>query len=145
MHNPVELELLVRHLGEARVQEAPDVAVDALGIERAELIVLVGSNLAETMPPAARHLDRLREADIRDPFGLTYWPEFKGRDGSRTPMPWRGDLPHAGFTAPRSTPWLPVAPIERATGQRSRKCALRMRITSGISSPTSTPISPTSA
>ena len=51
----------------------------------------------------------LREADIRDPFGLTYWPEFKGRDGSRTPMPWRGDLPHAGFTAPRSTPWLPVA------------------------------------
>jgi alpha-glucosidase len=51
----------------------------------------------------------LREADIRDPFGLTYWPEFKGRDGSRTPMPWRGDLPHAGFTTPRSTPWLPVA------------------------------------
>jgi alpha-glucosidase len=51
----------------------------------------------------------LREADIRDPFGLTYWPEFKGRDGSRTPMPWRGDLPHAGFTTPRSAPWLPVA------------------------------------
>ncbi len=25
------------------------------------MLVLVGSNLAETMPPAARHLDRLRE------------------------------------------------------------------------------------
>src|SRR5687767_9324055 len=27
-------------------------------IERADVVVLVGSNLAETMPPAARHLDR---------------------------------------------------------------------------------------
>lgn len=30
-------------------------------VEQADLVVLVGSNLAETMPPAARHLDRLRE------------------------------------------------------------------------------------
>jgi assimilatory nitrate reductase catalytic subunit len=30
-------------------------------IERADVVVLVGSNMAETMPPAARHLDRLRE------------------------------------------------------------------------------------
>ncbi|UUW90667.1 molybdopterin oxidoreductase family protein [Pimelobacter simplex] len=30
-------------------------------IEQADVVVLVGSNLAETMPPAARHLDRLRE------------------------------------------------------------------------------------
>lgn len=30
-------------------------------IERTDVVVLVGSNLAETMPPAARHLDRLRE------------------------------------------------------------------------------------
>ncbi len=30
-------------------------------LERADVVVLVGSNLAETMPPAARHLDRLRE------------------------------------------------------------------------------------
>lgn len=29
-------------------------------IEQTDLLVLVGSNLAETMPPAARHLDRLR-------------------------------------------------------------------------------------
>ncbi|WP_309647197.1 molybdopterin oxidoreductase family protein [Nocardioides sp.] len=29
-------------------------------LERADVVVLVGSNLAETMPPAARHLDRLR-------------------------------------------------------------------------------------
>lgn len=30
-------------------------------IEKTDVCVLVGSNLAETMPPAARHLDRLRE------------------------------------------------------------------------------------
>ncbi len=30
-------------------------------LEQADVVVLVGSNLAETMPPAARHLDRLRE------------------------------------------------------------------------------------
>ncbi len=30
-------------------------------LEQTDLLVLVGSNLAETMPPAARHLDRLRE------------------------------------------------------------------------------------
>ena len=30
-------------------------------VEQADVVVLVGSNLAETMPPAARHLDRVRE------------------------------------------------------------------------------------
>ncbi|MGA8256627.1 MAG: molybdopterin-dependent oxidoreductase, partial [Nocardioides sp.] len=30
-------------------------------IEQSDVVVLVGSNLAETMPPAARHLDRVRE------------------------------------------------------------------------------------
>lgn len=54
----------------------------------------------------------LEEHEIRDPFGMTYWPEFKGRDGSRTPMPWHPDLPHAGFTA--ATPWLPVPEAHRA-------------------------------
>ncbi|MGG5820331.1 alpha-amylase family glycosyl hydrolase [Falsiroseomonas sp. HW251] len=29
-----------------------------------------------------------------------------GRDGSRTPIPWRHDAPHGGFTT--GTPWLPV-------------------------------------
>lgn len=43
---------------------------------------------------------------IRDPFGIEFWPEFKGRDGSRTPIPWRAGAPHAGFS--RGAPWLPV-------------------------------------
>ncbi|MBB6135254.1 alpha-glucosidase [Massilia aurea] len=53
----------------------------------------------------------LTEADVpyellQDPYGKTFWPEFKGRDGCRTPMPWVADAPHAGFTD--GQPWLPV-------------------------------------
>ncbi|WP_329741996.1 alpha-glucosidase family protein [Dyella sp. A6] len=52
----------------------------------------------------------LTEADVpyealRDPYGIAFWPQFKGRDGCRTPMPWRDDS-HAGFSS--GAPWLPV-------------------------------------
>ena len=53
----------------------------------------------------------LGEADLRDPFGIAYWPEFRGRDGSRTPMPWVADAPHGGFS--RERPWLPVFDAHR--------------------------------
>lgn len=51
---------------------------------------------------------RLRFADLRDPFGLAFYPVFPGRDGCRTPLPWRSDRPQAGFS--EGTPWLPVPP-----------------------------------
>lgn len=59
----------------------------------------------------------LPEADVpfellQDPYGITFWPEFKGRDGCRTPMPWTDAAPNAGFT--EGTPWLPVAEPHRA-------------------------------
>jgi alpha-glucosidase len=44
---------------------------------------------------------------LRDPFGIAYWPQFPGRDGSRTPMPWRSGAAHAGFSEGQR-PWLPV-------------------------------------
>jgi alpha-glucosidase len=43
---------------------------------------------------------------VRDPVGRRFWPEVKGRDGSRTPMPWEPGE-GAGFTAPGVEPWLP--------------------------------------
>jgi alpha-glucosidase len=55
---------------------------------------------------------RLEEADLRDPFGIAYWPEFPGRDGSRTPMPWQAEAEHGGFSTER--PWLPVSAAHRA-------------------------------
>ncbi len=47
---------------------------------------------------------------LQDPYGITFWPTFKGRDGCRTPMPWT-DAPHGGFT--RVSPWLPVPDAHR--------------------------------
>ena len=44
--------------------------------------------------------------DLQDPYGIRFWPEFKGRDGCRTPMVWDGDAPNGGFST--SKPWLPV-------------------------------------
>lgn len=44
--------------------------------------------------------------DLRDPYGIRFWPGFKGRDGCRTPMPWEAEAPSAGFTTGK--PWLPI-------------------------------------
>lgn len=54
----------------------------------------------------------LSEADIpfdalQDPYGIEFWPEFKGRDGCRTPMVWENSNTHGGFS--EATPWLPVS------------------------------------
>ena len=45
--------------------------------------------------------------DLQDPYGKEFWPKFKGRDGARTPFPWRNDNSNGGFSEAR--PWLPVA------------------------------------
>ena len=43
---------------------------------------------------------------IQDPYGKEFYPKFKGRDGCRTPLPWKQDQANAGFS--KSEPWLPV-------------------------------------
>jgi alpha-glucosidase len=45
--------------------------------------------------------------DLQDPYGIRFWPEFKGRDGCRTPMPWDRYAPNCGFSDARQC-WLPV-------------------------------------
>ena len=45
---------------------------------------------------------------LQDPEGKNFWPEHKGRDGCRTPMPWVASARHAGFST--AEPWLPVDP-----------------------------------
>lgn len=44
--------------------------------------------------------------DLRDPYGIRFWPEFRGRDGCRTPIVWEEGQLSAGFSDGR--PWLPV-------------------------------------
>jgi alpha-glucosidase len=52
------------------------------------------------------------DALLQDPYGLAFWPLFKGRDGCRTPMPWDDHEAECGFTGGR--PWLPIPAEHRA-------------------------------
>jgi len=52
-------------------------------------------------------------ADLQDPYGIQFWPEFKGRDGCRTPMIWATDNALCGFSTARKA-WLPVTAPHRA-------------------------------
>lgn len=48
---------------------------------------------------------------LQDPYGIAFWPNFKGRDGCRTPMPW-SDSAYTGFSVAK--PWLPVPEEHRS-------------------------------
>jgi len=48
---------------------------------------------------------------LKDPEAIANWPLTLGRDGARTPLPWR-DEPLGGFTT--GTPWLPLSPRNTA-------------------------------
>ena len=50
--------------------------------------------------------------EIVDPPGLKFWPEYKGRDGCRTPMTWEKNADNAGFS--EGEPWLPIKPEQAA-------------------------------
>ncbi|WP_332653911.1 alpha-amylase family glycosyl hydrolase [Brevundimonas sp.] len=68
---------------------------------RGNVFIYQGEELA--LPQADVPFERLV-----DPEAIANWPQTLGRDGARTPMPWIGDRPHAGFSI--AEPWLPVDP-----------------------------------
>ena len=79
--------------------------------ERARVALVVLLGLRGT--PVLYQGDELGQCDtdvpheqMRDPLGVAYWPAYAGRDGARTPMPWRPG-PGGGFTRPGVEPWLP--------------------------------------
>jgi alpha-glucosidase len=60
----------------------------------------------------------LPESDVpfdlmQDPFGLAFYPRFKGRDGCRTPFPWSRSASQGGFSKAKNT-WLPFEDAHRA-------------------------------
>ncbi len=71
-----------------------------LGALRGSLCLYQGEELA--LPQAELTFEQLQ-----DPYGIRFWPDFKGRDGCRTPYPWDNAKPNAGFT--EGSPWLPVS------------------------------------
>lgn len=80
--------------------EFPKVLLAVLGALRGSFCIYQGEELGLT--EAEVPFDRLT-----DPYGIAFWPDFKGRDGCRTPLPWNSEAPHGGFST--GNPWLPVA------------------------------------
>lgn len=64
---------------------------------------------------------------LKDPYGIRFWPEFKGRDGCRTPMPWNPAASNGGFS--EGTPWLPVPPehVARAVSVQEASDTMPLR------------------
>ncbi|MCU4676980.1 alpha-amylase family glycosyl hydrolase [Catenovulum sp. 2E275] len=77
----------------------PKMVTAMLGSLRGSLCVYQGEELGLT--EALVPYDKLQ-----DPYGIEFWPTFKGRDGCRTPIPWDDQAKNAGFSD--GTPWLPV-------------------------------------
>jgi alpha-glucosidase len=102
---------VVRHV--TRFTEVPEeqdrvakLSVTLLSTLRGSICLYQGEELGLTEA-------QLSFEDLRDPYGIRFWPAFKGRDGCRTPMVWEAAAPHAGFTTGSKT-WLPV-PGEHAS------------------------------
>jgi alpha-glucosidase len=90
-----------RWLGGAEPQRFAALAMLLLMSLRGNVFLYQGEELG--LPQAHVPFERLR-----DPEAIANWPETQGRDGARTPMPWTGAAPNAGFSA--AEPWLPVDP-----------------------------------
>lgn len=78
---------------------------------RGDICLYQGEELG--LPQAEVPFERLQ-----DPFGISFWPKFKGRDGCRTPMPWTSGR-HGGFSM--AEPWLPVDPAHLALNVESQE------------------------
>jgi alpha-glucosidase len=89
--------------GRDRAQTAKEMLA-LLFCMRGDICLYQGEELG--LPQADVPFERLQ-----DPFGKSFWPKFKGRDGCRTPMPWNDKI-HGGFS--RVEPWLPVSEEHRA-------------------------------
>jgi len=85
--------------GEAANDSLAKLLLGLLMCLRGTIFLYQGEELG--LPQARMPFERLQ-----DPEGIRFWPDNLGRDGARTPMPWRGGAPHAGFS--KAEPWLPV-------------------------------------
>lgn len=84
---------------EAERERIARLAITLLSSLRGSICLYQGEELG--LPEA-----ELAFEDLRDPYGIRFWPSYKGRDGCRTPMVWEEAAADAGFSAGK--PWLPV-------------------------------------
>lgn len=88
---------VVRHVTRWNLSDAAARAyITLLACLRGSICIYQGEELA--LPEAEIGFE-----DLQDPYGIEFWPEFKGRDGCRTPMVWDQA---GGFSTGK--PWLPI-------------------------------------
>lgn len=104
----------VTRLGFGDQPSGATVALAALSCLRGAMCLYQGSELG--LPQANVPFEKLI-----DPYGREFFPAFSGRDGSRTPMPWRQEGPFNGFSVVE--PWLPIPEEHRALAVDAQ-CAL---------------------
>lgn len=92
--------------GEEERADVAKLAISVLATLRGSICLYQGEELG--LPEAD-----LAFEDLRDPYGIRFWPAFKGRDGCRTPMVWKAGSEHGGFSK-ADKPWLPVPPLHQA-------------------------------
>ncbi len=61
--------------------------------------------------------------DLQDPYGITFWPNFKGRDGCRTPMPWQ-DTEQGGFSSAQALAATEPCPPGKQCGLTTARAGL---------------------
>ena len=82
-------------------EETAPLTLLLLACLRGDIFIYQGEELG--LPQAEVPYERLVDAEA-----IANWPKTLGRDGARTPLPWRAQAPHAGFS--QGEPWLPVDP-----------------------------------
>ncbi len=99
-NHDVERHVSRFEVSEVGRQKVANLAINILASLRGSICLYQGEELG--LPEA-----QLAFEDLQDPYGIRFWPAFKGRDGCRTPMPWNGNAKNAGFSD-AARPWLPV-------------------------------------
>ncbi len=85
---------------------------DALARQTAALLLSMEGSICLYQGEELGQLETELEFDeLTDPPGIRFWPDYKGRDGCRTPMVWDGSE-QGGFTS--GHPWLPIKPPQAA-------------------------------
>lgn len=97
-------------------------AISVLAALRGSICLYQGEELG--LPEA-----ELAFEDLRDPYGIRFWPAFKGRDGCRTPMPWEAGKAHAGFTSAERAGCRCLTSRQRFPWIRRRRAKARCCIT----------------
>ena len=86
---------------------APEHRADCARLAMLLLVTLRGNIILYQGEELGLAQAQIGYADLQDPEAIANWPLTLGRDGARTPMPWRAEATQAGFTTGK--PWLPIS------------------------------------